>query len=139
MPQYNKVDITVSASGDLSIDSNRDFLVGRGKTILKQDVAFRVRTNPGEFIPHLELGAGLSDIVGEPNTRETARLGETKITNSLVYDGMVGKLDLYTRGVPVSQEALMYYVFINNGQTQLNVTPEVIFTLTNGLKNIPGA
>ena len=138
MPQYNKVDISVSASGDLVLWDNRDFLVVNGKDVLKQDIAFRLRTDPGEFVPHMDLGAGLDDLIGEPNSRETARSGESKITMSLVGDGMVGNADLYVRGVPVSQEAVMYYVFVNNGQTQLNVTPEVMFTLTNGLKNIPG-
>jgi hypothetical protein len=138
MPQYNKVDIAVSASGDLVLDSNTDFLTYRGKNVLKQDIAFRLRTDPGGFVPHADLGAGLSDLIGEPNTRENAKIGESKIRTSLISDGMVGNTDLYVRGVPVSQEAVMYYVFVNNGENQLNVTPEVIFEMNNGLTNIPG-
>ena len=138
MPIYNKRDISVSASGDLVLDSNRDFLVVHAKDVLKQDIAFRLRTDPGEFVPHLDLGAGLDDLVGEPNSRETSRSGEVKITMALVGDGMVGNSDLYVRGVPVSQEAIMFYVFVNNGEGQWNVSPEVLFTMTNGLTNIPG-
>lgn len=139
MSTYNKSDISVSPSGDMVLDSNRDFLLVTGKSVLKQDIAFRLRTDPGEFIPHLDLGAGLDDIIGEPNTRDTAKSGESKITMSLVGDGMVVNADLYVRGVPVSNEALMYYVFVNNGEGQWNVTPEVLFDLNNGITNIPGA
>jgi len=138
MPIYNKIDISVSPSGDLVLDSNRDFLIANSRQVLKQDIAFRLRTDPGEFIPHLDLGAGLDDLVGEPNSRETSRSGETKITMALVGDGMVGNADLYVRGVPVSQEAIMFYVFVNNGEGQWNVSPEVLFTMNSGLTNMPG-
>jgi len=139
MGVYNEVDIAVTASGDLCLASNRDFSLTSGSGVLKQDIAFRLRTNPGEFYPHLEVGAGLDELIGEPNTRYTAKTGESKIVRSLIYDSMVQNLDLYVRGVPISQEAIMYYVFVNNGEGQWNVTPDVTFDMINGLANLPGA
>ena len=135
---YTEVDIAVSASGDLCLASNRELSMVQGSGVLKQDIAFRLRTNPGEFYPHLDVGAGLDELIGEPNTRITSKIGESKITNSLVYDGMVRNTDLYVRGVPISQEAIMYYVFVNNGDRQWNVTPDVTFNMMNGLTNLPG-
>lgn len=135
---YNEVDIAVTASGDLCLSSTNDFSLTSGSGVLKQDIAFRLRTNPGEFYPHLDVGAGLDEIIGEPNTRETSAIGESKITHSLVYDGMVSNLDLYVKGVPISTEAIMYYVFVNNGRYQMNVSPDVVFTMMNGFSNLPG-
>lgn len=136
---YKKIDVEVTASGDLRLGSNGDFMLTDGEGVLKQDIAFRLRTDPGEFVPHQELGAGLSELIGEPNSREVAKNGESKIIQSLTNDAMVSRVDLSVRGVPISQESLMYYVFVNGTEGQMNVTPEVIFDMTNGLKNIPGA
>lgn len=139
MGKYNDVDLYVTPSGDINIGSNKDLSLTYGSGVLKQDISFRLRTNPGEFIPHEDLGAGLDEIIGEPNTRETCRTGELKIIRSLINDGMVSNLDLYTRGVPISMDSIVYYVFVNNGDSQLNVTPDVIFNTISGLTNLPGA
>ena len=136
---YKKIDVEVTASGDLRLGANGDFFLTDGEGVLKQDIAFRLRTDPGEFVPHLDLGAGLSELIGEPNSRETSKNGESKIIQSLTNDAMVGRIDLSVRGVPISQESIMFYVFVNGAQGQMNVTPEVVFNMMNGLTNIPGA
>lgn len=138
MGVYNEIDIAVTASGDLCLASNRDFSLTHGSGVLKQDIAFRLRTNPGEFAPHLDFGAGMDELIGEPNTRETAKIGESKIAHSLVYDGFIANYDLYVRAVPISLESIVYYVFVNNGAGQWNVTPDVTFNMMNGLTNLPG-
>ena len=48
-------------------------------------------------------------------------------------------MDLYIRGVPISLEEIVYYVFVNDGTAKLNVTPDVVFNMINGLTNTPGA
>ena len=77
-------------------------------------------------------------MIGEPNTRETVNIGHLKISNSLTFDRMILPTDLYVRGVPISQSQVAYYVFVNNGLEQLNVTPDVVFDMMEGLVNIPG-
>ena len=136
---YNNIDISVSASGDMTIGPNRDFQLTVGSGVLKQDIAFRLRTNPGEFYVHQDVGAGLDELIGEPNTREISALGESKIAHSLKYDGFIRGSDLYIRGVPISNESIYYYIFVNNGAGQVNVSPDVIFNQVAGLTNIPGA
>lgn len=133
---YNLVDVYVSPSGDLKTQSNGDLSVAMASGVLQQDIAFRLRTNPGEFIPHLDLGAGLDEIVGEPNSRETSIIGEKKIINSLTGDGMVSLIDLTVRGVPIALDRLVYYVFVNSMGGQINVTPSVTFNLNSGFQNI---
>lgn len=138
MGVYTYVDIAVSASGDMVLGANRDFMTTPASGVLKQDIAFRLRTNPGEFYVHQDVGAGLDELIGEPNTRENAQIGEDKIYYSILNDGFVARQDLYVRGVPLSLESLFYYVFVNDGLQRLNVSPDVIFSMMNGLKNISG-
>jgi len=139
MAFYDKVDIKVSPSGDLSLDSNKDFLLTTASGVLKQDITFRLRTNYREFIPHPEISANLDEIIGEPNNRYTAKIGEGKIINSLTQDGMVAKGDLYVKAVPLSLDKIAYYIFVQDGTDQLNVTPDIVFDMERGTINIPGA
>jgi hypothetical protein len=135
---YKEIDIQVTPSGDMQLAANGDFLIANGSIVLKQDIAFRMRTDQGDFIPHPDIGAGLTELIGEPNTRETTKNGESMITHSLVYDGMVSSVDLSVRGVPISLDSVVYYVFVNTSAGQLNVTPEVVFNMMSGLTNLPG-
>jgi hypothetical protein len=134
---YNDTDLKVTPSGDLDL-SGGNLTLTYASGVLKQDVTFRLRTDSGDFVPHPEVGADLQAIIGEPNTREVCELGSAKITHSLTSDGMIRSTDLFVKGIPVSLENLMYYVFINDGKIQLNVTPDVIFDMMNGIKNLPG-
>jgi len=136
---YNEIDIRVTPSGDLSIGSNADLELIVGSGVLKQDITFRLRTDSNSFAPHPDIGADLVELIGEPNTREVVKLGELKIIHALTFDGRVRNMDLYTRGVPIALEKVVYYVFVNDGVEQLNVTPDVIFDMMNGLTNTPGA
>ena len=137
MSLYNEVDLYVTPSGDLDLIGN-NLRMTAASGVLKQDIAFRLRTSYDDFIPHPEIGADLDELIGEPNSREVSTLGASKITHSLTRDGMVRNIDLYVRGVPISNEDLVYYVFVNDGNVQLNVTPDVIFDMINGIQNLPG-
>jgi hypothetical protein len=137
MSLYNEVDLYVTPSGDLDL-TGHNLRMTAASGVLRQDIAFRLRTNYDDFTPHPEVGADLDELIGEPNTREVATLGSSKITHSLTRDGMVRNIDLYVRGVPISNEDLAYYVFVNDGDVQLNVTPDVIFNMINGMQNLPG-
>ena len=136
---YNEIDIQVTASGDLGIGSNKDFILIVGSGVLQQDITFRLRTNHNEFTPHPDVGADLEELIGEPNSRQIAKLGEDKIIHSLIRDNRVRNMDLYVHGVPLALEKIMYYVFVNDGTAKLNVTPDVIFDMIAGTQNTPGA
>ena len=138
MGTYNDIDIQVTPSGDIALGSNKDLVMIATSGVLKQDITFRLRTDYNDFSPHPEIGADLVELIGEPNTRPVSKLGESKIVHSLTYDGMVRNTDLYVRGVPVSSEKIVYYVFVNDGTEQLNVTPDVVFDMMRGTTNTPG-
>lgn len=135
---YNETDIKVSPSGDLSVGANGDFILIATSGVLKQDITFRLRTDYNDFEPHPEVGADLIELIGEPNTRDTSKQGEAKIVHSLTYDGRVRNMDLYVRAVPIAQDKIVFYTFVNDGTEQLNVTPDVVFDMMNGLTNTPG-
>ena len=136
---YNDTDLLVSPSGDIAIAPNGDLQTCYGSGVVKQDIVFRVRTDPTDFIPHPELGAGLSDLIGEPNSKSNAKVGESKIIHSLTYDARIATNDLYVKGVPVSLDSVVYFTFVNGAGTQWNVTPDVTFNINEGFTNIPGA
>lgn len=133
MITYSEVDIKVSPSGDISVAPNGDLDMADASGTLKQDIVFRVKTDFGDFEPHPDIGADLVEIIGEPNTRETCMIGEGKIVNCLVRDGRVLNSDLVVKGVPISRDSLVYYIFVKNGTTTLNVTPDMEFDLSRGI------
>lgn len=135
---YNDIDLQVTPSGDITLDVNKDLQVTTGSGVLKQDIAFRVRTAYDDFGPHPDMGADIQELIGEPNTRDIARQGESKIIHSLTNDGMIRNIDLYVKSVPIALEKIVYYVFVNNGTVQINVTPDIIFDMMNGISNLPG-
>ena len=132
---YNETDIKVSPSGDLNVSSNGDLELTSASGVLKQDITFRVRTNYGEYAPHEGVGANLDSLIGEPNSMVITKKGTANIVHSLTQDGMVRATDLYVRGVPISLDNVVYYVFVNDEFGVLNVTPDLVANMTNGIGN----
>lgn len=133
MITYSEIDIKVSPSGDLTVAANGDFDLADPSGVLKQDISFRLRTDFNDFGPHPDIGADLSSLVGEQNTRITAQRGEEKIVYSLTKDGRVAGIDLMVKAVPISLYSLVYYVFVRDGMAVLNVTPDMTFDLNSGI------
>ena len=133
MITYSEVDIKVSPSGDLVLGANGDFQLTAPSGCLKQDIAFRVLTDQNDFAPHPNIGANLNSLIGEPNNKATCTMGERYIVNSLTSDGRVFGSDLMVKGVPISLSTVVYYIFVRDGMTTLNVTPDVMVNLSAGL------
>ena len=132
MLTYSEIDIQVSASGDLTMAPNGDLAMAAPSGVIKQDIAFRMRTSYDDFTPHPDIGAGLDSLIGEPNSRVTVVKGEDQIIHSLTQDSRIPKSDLIVKGVPISLSNVVYYVFIRDGQNVLNVTPDMSLDLNNG-------
>jgi hypothetical protein len=130
---YSEIDIKVSPSGDMTLGANKDFELANPSGVLKQDIAFRLRTDYNDFTPHPDIGADLNSLIGEPNTRETASNGELRIINSLTKDGRVAASDLLVKAVPISLYNLVYYVFVRDGMAVLNMTPDFSVDLNRGI------
>jgi len=133
MITYDELDIQVSASGDLTIAANGDLAMAAASGVLKQDITFRLKTDFNDFTPHPDIGADLSSLIGEQNTRATAQRGEEKIVSCLTRDGRIAGTDLIVKGVPISLYSQVYYVFVRDGISVLNVTPDMSFDLNQGI------
>ena len=133
MVTYTEKDIKVSASGDLTIASNGDLELAAASGVLKQDVAFRVKTDYDDFTPHPDIGADLSSLIGEVNSRATALVGEQKIIRSLTKDGRIGAKDLVVQSMPINLSSVVYYTFLRDGVSVLNVTPDMSFDMNKGI------
>lgn len=133
MITYTERDIKVSASGDLTIAPNGDFELAEASGVLKQDIAFRIKTDFDDFTPHPEIGADLSSLIGEVNERATALVGEQKIIRSVTQDGRVARKDLVVKSMPINLDSVVYYVFIRDGMSVINVTPDMSFDINKGI------
>jgi len=133
MITYTERDIKVSASGDLTIAPNGDLSLAEASGVLKQDIAFRIKTDFDDFTPHPEIGADLSSLIGEVNERATALIGEQKIIRSVTQDGRVARKDLVVKSMPINLDSVVYYVFIRDGMSVINVTPDMSFDINRGI------
>ena len=138
MAQYDEIDILVDASGDLVLDSSKNFKFASARETLQQDVMFRARTDFNDFEPHPEVGADLQSLLGEPNSRESAVLGEKKLFTSLTKDGRIIPQDLRVKSVPISMSRIAMYTFINSSNEDINVFTAAVLDYEGGILNTPG-
>lgn len=137
MGSYNEIDIEVSPSGDLVIDSDMDLKLAKPSGVLKQDIAFRARTEDLDFEPHPHIGADLQSLVGEPNTKESALSAEDKLLRSLTKDGRIIANDVSIKAVPINNDEIVLYTFINSSNYDSKLFTTAVLNYTNGI-NVPG-
>ena len=138
MAQYTEIDILVDASGDLVLDSGKNFKFASARETLQQDIMFRARTEYNDFEPHPDVGADLQALLGEPNSRESAVLGERKLFTSLTKDGRIIPQDLRVKAVPISMSRIAIYTFVNSSNDDVNVFTAAVLDYENGILNTPG-
>jgi len=138
MAQYIEVDILVDASGDLVLDSSKNFKFANSRETLEQDITFRARTEFNDFEPHPDVGADLQSLLGEPNSRENAAIGEKKLYTSLTKDGRIIPQDLRVKAVPISAHGLAMYTFVNSSNEDVNAFTAVVLDYENGILNSLG-
>lgn len=113
----------------------RDIGIRYGDEAEIQAIAARLRTENPDWVLHDGIGADLSDLIGEPNTRETAELGKEKIIQSLTYEGSWREEELDVRAVPYSQESILFVVkLLKEGRNYLRYP--LLFNLEVGLVDI---
>ncbi len=122
-------DIRISETGDLLLGSPMTDLDGniildiydkpiRSLEYVKkydtknQMINVRLKTERSDFYIYPRIGTALSDLVGEPNTRETAQKGVEDIIRALTYDGLVNILNLTVKPIPVNSEEILYLINI---------------------------
>ena len=119
---YDSVDLYFSSAGDLALDNSNDIASTEGDILLsfKQEIFNRVRSEFQDWTLHPWIGAGISDIIGEPNSRETAEIGKEKIMNSLTIGAFVVADDVNIKYMPITHDSIMYTIEIDVEPTEEN-------------------
>jgi len=109
------IDLRWSSSGDFCISQIGD-LEDTSSTKLGsflQEVQTRIRSDLYDWALQPQIGSGLSEIVGEPNNKETAESGKAMIIASLTKDGFVENERIRVRYMPISRHTIFYNVLIS--------------------------
>jgi len=138
MAEYTEVDIKIDASGDLSLDSSKNFEMATSRETLQQDIMFRARTEFNDFEPHPEIGADLQTLIGEQNTRENATIAEQKLFVSLTKDNRIIPNDLRIKAVPIEMNRVVVYTFVNSSNEDINTYTAAILDYEDGILNTSG-
>jgi phage baseplate assembly protein W len=106
--------------GDLSVGPTGDLALVDGTTLGQQRVLRRLLTNPGDYIWHLDYGAGLAQFVGQ--TANVAAINAT-IRSQIFMEASVARLPepvIEVQSVPDgSVYVYIRYVDATNGATQV--------------------
>ena len=97
-------DLALNHQGDLGYTSDnalRSFL---------QEVRTRLQSELYDWKLQPHIGASMVDLIGEPNNKETAELGRTKIIASLVKDDLVAASSISVKYMPVDQCHILYRI-----------------------------
>ena len=128
----SETDICLSYAGGGIITDDGDLKLTRDLDALSREVSRIVRTiNPAwEIYPN--IGAGIEEFVGEPNTRGTAleitkRLNYILNQNQIAYPGR-----LFARVVPSGDESLLIFIFLKDSKGRMLIDKEV-FNFKDGV------
>jgi hypothetical protein len=123
---------TIDENGDQIVD----LALSYGQDVIKQIVYARIKTQAPDWFIHPKLGGNLEDLIGEPNTRETAEKGIKLITNALKYDNFLEDSDFTVRVVPINKDEILFVIRI------LNLSEEILipiqFSYNYGMKLVEG-
>lgn len=128
-------DFKLTANGDILLVQDEESLSEVSDyAALMQTMKVRVMSSDPDVIDPTEKDfcCNLEDLIGLPNTVETAQLGIEKITRSLTHDGLVSQDDLYIRPTPVNRTMMVFFVFVKK-ESGDNMYFEVIINFELGV------
>lgn len=133
MPKnYDAVDCLWTSRGDYYI-SNGDIMDTSNDPLrsLVQETKTRAGSDQGDWAVYPELGASITDYVGEPNNKETCESIKIRIQSALTRNGYINSNDLKIMYMPVNAEKTLFRVKIEVLPTVLNGNSDSI--LLHGL------
>lgn len=111
----NITDLSFSPDGDFELTEDGDFALARGENCLIDDIDMAVKTQKGDSSVYPDLGADLEELIGQPNTRDLAAEGASRIVGELVSKGIAKMNEIEVIPIPVGQ-TILYYVFIDGAE-----------------------
>ncbi len=112
-----------------------DLSLGLGYEAEQTIIKNRIKTENPDWFHHANIGADLSDLIGEPNTRETAERGVGTILRSLTYANLYSEGNIDIKPLPVSDSEIVFFIRIYDGNAVRFYIP-LVFNLTTGVSNI---
>lgn len=108
-----ETDLALSIDGDLLIGPDGDFQTVEDIDSFSQDIVFRLKTLAGNYKYFPSCGASLDNLIGLPNSQDTASLGESQIITALTNDGRVNPGSLSVSSYPLDEKSIMFEVYID--------------------------
>jgi len=102
-------DIAVGESGDIA-DTSYDLYRS-----LWQEIRTRCQSERKDWAIHPNLGANLSDLLGQPSGKLLAEEGKTRIINSLTQGGYIPQSLIRVRYLPIGPTRILYDVGVTVG------------------------
>ena len=112
----------------------RDIGYSYGLEAEKQVIYNRLKTDAPDWYLHPLMGGNLSDLIGEPNRRETGEKGARLIMEALTYEGLYHPSQIDVRPVPVSPSEILFLITITGADGEFFHFP-VVFDLNHGVLN----
>jgi hypothetical protein len=129
---YRHFDGTVDTDKREDGKEVRDIGVAYDLEAEKQTIFNRLRTDSPDWYHHPGMGGNLTDLIGEPNTRETGERGAAYIRRALTYRGLYNERQISVRPVPLSADQLVFMIDILKFNNQVVRLP-LVFNLETGL------
>lgn len=124
------MEITRDPEGNTPI---RDLEVVHSEDSELQLIKSRLQTDNPDWRNYPNIGANLSDLIGEVNSPETASKGIELIKRALTYDEVFSEEDLEVQAIPVSAEQLMFDIRLFRENRYLRYP--VLFDFNVGIMN----
>ena len=128
MPQvYDKTDFIWGSRGDIVLNAG-DVMDTYADPLrsLYQEVRTRVMSALNDWKNYPDLGATLSDFVGEPNNKATAENVKIRVITSITRNGLVKNSDIKVRYAPIDVDKLMVRITISVSPTSRNAGSEYL-------------
>lgn len=104
----NEGDVILTKDPERGTIPVRDVEVVYNEDAELQLIKSRVHTDNPDWYSYPDIGANLSDLIGEINTPETAEKAKAQIIESLVRDDAFEEADLSVEAVPVSATEILF-------------------------------
>lgn len=134
---YKHMDGSIDTDKAMDGKELRDLMLTFGSDAEKQIIMNRLKTDAPDWFHHPSMGGNLSDLVGEPNTKDTGMRGASYIKAALTYKDLYSSSQIEVRPIPVSASEILFLITVTklNGDVyQLPLT----FNLEHGLLKIYG-
>lgn len=113
----------------------REFAYSSGRHAYKQIILNRLKTDAPDWFHYPNMGGNLTDLIGEPNTRETGERGVTYIVDALSYAGLFNAADLEVKAVPINPEEILFRITVSTRGTEPYRLP-LVLNLNHGLREV---